>query len=84
MVSKRKHLDVARFFIDEPFKSKRPGRNSGVPGRDRNQHGSYLAGLYQNLINAYEQKKENNKLILSQMILVFMLKLSELMDASSH
>lgn len=51
MVSKRKHLDVARFFIDEPFKSKRPGRNSGVPGRDRNQHGSYLAGLYQNLIN---------------------------------
>ncbi|ARE54743.1 hypothetical protein SE451239_22688 [Salmonella enterica subsp. enterica serovar 4 [Salmonella enterica subsp. enterica serovar 4 [Salmonella enterica subsp. enterica serovar 4,[5],12:i:- str. 08-1739] len=29
-------------------------------------------------------KKENNKLILSQMILVFMLKLSELMDASSH
>lgn len=83
MVSKRKHLDVARFFIDEPFKSKRPGRNSGVPGRDRNQHGSYLAGLYQNLINAYEQK-ENNKLILSQMILVFMLKLSELMDASSH
>ncbi len=30
MVSKRKHLDVARFFIDEPFKSKRLGRNSGV------------------------------------------------------
>ncbi|HHE5235948.1 TPA: subtilase, partial [Proteus mirabilis] len=58
MVSKRKHLDVARFFIDEPFKSKRPGRNSGVPGRDRNQHGSYLAGLYQNLINAYEQKRK--------------------------
>jgi hypothetical protein len=29
MVSKRKHLDVARFFIEENFKSKRTGRNPG-------------------------------------------------------
>lgn len=59
MVSKRKHLDVARFFIEENFKSKRTGRNPGVPGRNRNQHGSHLRGQYQNLIEAYDQKREH-------------------------
>lgn len=59
MVSKRKHLDVASFFIEENFKSKRTGRNPGVPGRNRNQHGSHLRGQYQNLIDAYDQKREH-------------------------
>lgn len=58
MVSKRKHLDVTSFFINEDFKSKRTGRNPGVPGRNRNQHGRLLEEQYQNLLDAYNQKKE--------------------------
>ena len=57
MVSKRKHLDVARFFIEEKFKSKKTGRNPGIPGRNRNLHGHYLRGQYQNLINDHDQQR---------------------------
>lgn len=57
MVSKRKHLDVTSFFINEDFKSKRTGRNPGVPVRNRNQHGRHLEEQYQNLLDAYNQKK---------------------------
>lgn len=57
MVSRKKHLDAARFFTDEKFKSKRLGRNPGIPGRNRKQHGNFLKAQFTSLLDSYALRK---------------------------
>ncbi|MBQ4844879.1 S8 family peptidase [Pseudoalteromonas sp. MMG005] len=61
VVTKRKHLDVARFFVEEPFRSKRTGRNSGIPGQSRGQHGAKLGRQYQAVLERYSAQSEQRE-----------------------
>jgi hypothetical protein len=61
MPGDRKHLNAGRFFTEEQFKSKRLGRNPGVPTNDRNTHGANLDGQYQAVLNQYTQIEANRE-----------------------
>lgn len=61
MPGDRKHLKVGRFFSEEQFKSKRLGRNPGIPTNNRQNHGARLNGQYQTILDQYKQIEDNRE-----------------------
>ena len=53
MAGNKHHLNVGRFFTEEPFKSKSMGRNPNIPKHDRTSHGSNLNTQYQTILDNY-------------------------------
>ncbi|WP_262459311.1 S8 family peptidase [Alloalcanivorax balearicus] len=77
MASNRKHVNVGRFFQEEPFKSKRTGRGSSVPVHNRNSHGTGLQGQYQAVLNQYKHIETNRPAPITEDIGIYVEILSE-------
>ncbi len=71
MVEQKRHLNVARFSVEEPFKSRRTGRSSGVPGQDRHQRGGKLSLQYQAVLDAYDAKAPQREAPITQDIGIY-------------
>lgn len=77
MPNNRKHVDVGRFFTEESFKSKRSGRSSGIPARDRSSHGASLQGQYQTVLTQYQHIEANRDTPITQDIGIYVEIVSE-------
>ncbi len=55
----KQHLNIGRFFSEESFKSKRLGRNPGVPANDRSSHGGKLRRQYESALAEYTELEKS-------------------------